>query len=104
MCNGLNSNTRPLAQECPALSTRALQHMKRGQKTQNNKKVWYICRTELKKKNSLFQWSKRCAGKILEYGCKNIETSLLAEKKPAYGRIKNSVNSVNRRKLFIAQK
>ena len=73
MCNGLESNPRPLAQECPALSTRALQHMKRGQKTQSSKKVWYICQTELKMKNSrlfteVFQWSKKCAGKIPEYG------------------------------------
>ena len=57
-------------------------------------KVWYICQTEPKMKNShlfaeLFQWTKRCAGKIHEYGGKN-KSGLLAEKKPAYGRKKNS--------------
>ena len=39
----------------------------------------------------LFQWSKRCAGKIPVYGGKN-KSDQWAEKKPAYGRIKNYVN------------
>ena len=43
-----------------------------------------------------------------EYGGKN-KSGLLAEKKPAYGRIKipannSALNSVNRRKIFSAQK
>ena len=84
--------------------------MKDDKKNQKNKTVRYICRTEPKMKNSrlftkLFQWSKRCAP---EYGGKN-KSSLLAEKKPAYGRIKipannSALNSVNRRKIFSAQK
>ena len=37
----------------------------------------------------LFQWTKRCAGKIPEYGGKK-KSGQLAEKKPAYGRKKNS--------------
>ena len=37
----------------------------------------------------LFQWTKRCAGKLPAYGVKN-KSGQLAEKKPAYGRIKNS--------------
>ena len=36
----------------------------------------------------LFQWTKRCAGKLPAYGGKN-KSGLMAEKKPAYGRIKN---------------
>ena len=36
----------------------------------------------------LFQRTKRCAGKIPVYGGKN-KSGLLAEKKPAYGMIKN---------------
>ena len=36
----------------------------------------------------LFQWTKRCAGKLPAYGVKN-KSGQLAEKKPAYGRIKN---------------
>ena len=56
--------------------------------------IWYICQTKPKIKNSLlftelFQWAKRCAGKIPEYGGKN-KSCLLAEKKPAYGRIKDN--------------
>ena len=52
----------------------------------------------------LFQWSKRCAGKIPEYGGKN-KSGLEAEKKPAYDMIKiRALNLVNRCKLFIAQK
>ena len=52
----------------------------------------------------IFHWSKWCAGKIPEYGGKN-KSGLLAKKKPAYGRIKiTPLNSVNRRKLFIAPK
>ena len=78
------------------------------------RKVRYICRTEPEMKNSrlfteLFQWTKRCAGKICEYGGKN-KSGLLAEKKPAYSmagkkfRPITALNSVNRHKLFIAQK
>ena len=37
----------------------------------------------------LFQWTKRCTGKIPEYGGKN-KSGLLAEKKPACGREINS--------------
>ena len=40
----------------------------------------------------LFQWTKRCAGKIHEYGGKN-KSGLLAEKKPAYGRKKIPANN-----------
>ena len=36
----------------------------------------------------LFQWTKRCAGKLPAYGGK-IKSGLMAEKKPAYGWIKN---------------
>ena len=51
------------------------------------------CRTKPKMKSSgpfpeLFQCTKRCAGKIPAYGGKN-KSGLMAEKKPAYGRIKN---------------
>ena len=40
----------------------------------------------------LFQWTKRCVGKIREYGGKN-KSGLLAEKKPAYGRKKIPANN-----------
>ena len=55
-------------------------------------KKQYICQTNLKMKNSrlfteLFRWTKRCAGKLPAYGGKN-KSGLMAEKKPAYGRIK----------------
>ena len=51
------------------------------------KKIRYTCHTNPKMKNSrrfteLFQWTKRCAGKIPIYGGKN-KSGLLAEKKQA---------------------
>ena len=39
----------------------------------------------------LFQWTKRCAGKLPAYGGKN-KSGLIAEKKPAYGQIKITAN------------
>ena len=62
-------------------------------KYQNNKEIREICQTKPKMKSSgpfpeLFQCTKRCTGKIPAYGGKN-KSGLMAEKKPAYGRIKN---------------
>ena len=76
------------------------------------RKVWYICRKEPKMKNSrlfteLFQWTKRCAGKIPEYGGKKNPVNWLKRNQHMAGkkfRPITALNSVNRRKLFIAQK
>ena len=55
--------------------------------------------------SELFQWTKRCAGKIPEYSGKK-KSGQLAEKKPAYGREKKlpANNCFKFGKLFISQK